>query len=123
MAGLQFPLIVKPVDAYSSRGVKKVDSAELLKEAVENAINISRTGEAIVEEYVEGQEISVDVYVANGKPYILCQTILEKVRAEGKFIIYRTIYPATLNKTVKEKVEKVSSCRKHTKFCILGIDK
>ena len=109
MAGLQFPLIVKPVDAYSSRGVKKVDSAELLKEAVENAINISRTGEAIVEEYVEGQEISVDVYVANGKPYILCQTILEKVRAEGKFIIYRTVYPATLNKTVKEKVEKVAA--------------
>ena len=47
---LEYPLIVKPVDAYSSRGVCKVNSFEELKPAFENAVAISRAKNAIVEE-------------------------------------------------------------------------
>ena len=65
--GLNFPLIVKPVDCYSSRGVKKVLNYDELLSAFENAKNLSRTGTVIVEEFVEGLELSVDIYVENGK--------------------------------------------------------
>lgn len=47
---LKYPIIVKPVDAYSSRGVCKVNNIEELRQTFDVAVNISRTKTAIVEE-------------------------------------------------------------------------
>ena len=47
---LKYPIIVKPVDAYSSCGVCKVNNIEELRKAFDVAVNISRTKTAIVEE-------------------------------------------------------------------------
>ena len=69
--GLTFPLVVKPVDCYSSRGVKKVENYGELVSAFEIAKNYSRTGTAIAEEFIDGPELSVDIYVENGKINIL----------------------------------------------------
>ena len=77
---LEYPLIVKPVDAYSSRGVKKVTSPEELREAFEVAVTISRSKTAIVEEFAEGDEITVDAYVEDGKAHILCLSNIQDRR-------------------------------------------
>lgn len=66
----QFPCIVKPVDAQGQRGVVRVDSAENLSEMVAAAIKYSRTGSAIVEEYLDGVEMSCNVLLSEGKPSI-----------------------------------------------------
>ena len=58
---MNFPLIVKPVDCNSSKGVKKVLNKEELIPAFETAVNYSRTDTAIVEEYIEGEELSADI--------------------------------------------------------------
>ena len=108
MKEFAFPLIVKPVDTYSSRGVKKVSSAAELTEAFENAKKLSRTGNAIVEEYVPGTELSVDVYVEEGKAKVLCVTELDKVKEKNKFVIYRALYPARISKKVYKEIETVS---------------
>ncbi len=102
---LNYPLIVKPVDSYSSRGVCKVTSPQELSVAFENAVNISRTKTAIVEEFVEGDEISVDVYVENGKAHILCLTNLYKIGEDGKFVINRSRIPAEVTPSVKAMIE------------------
>ena len=104
IAHLRYPLIVKPIDAYSSRGVTKVVDKEKLSSAFEKAVSISRAKFAIVEEFVEGNEISVDVYVEEGKTHILCLTDLYKIGEGGKFIINRSRIPATATKTVAEKI-------------------
>ena len=57
---LRFPLIVKPTDRSGSLGVVKVERKESLHEAVENALSFSFAHEAIIEEYIEGREISVE---------------------------------------------------------------
>ena len=93
---LRYPLIVKPVDSYSSRGVRKVDNFEELKAAFENAVKISKDGTAVIEEYVGGKEVSVDVYVENGKAYVLGTCDIDKLPEPGKFIICRGKYPAVL---------------------------
>ena len=64
--GFTFPLVVKPVDCNSSKGVKKVESLEEFRTYVAEAINYSRTKSAIVEEFKEGIEISADFYIENG---------------------------------------------------------
>ena len=101
---LRYPLIVKPVDSYSSRGVRKVGNEEELKEAFRNAVTISKTHTAIIEEFVSGEEVSVDAYIENGKVHILCQSRLDKTGEEGKFVICRTLYPFSLSATVQNKI-------------------
>ena len=48
VAQMSFPLVTKPVDAYSSRGVKRVENYEELVPAFEEAVRISRTHTAVV---------------------------------------------------------------------------
>ena len=106
--GLNFPLIVKPVDCYSSRGVKKVLNYDELLSAFENAKNLSRTGTVIVEEFVEGLELSVDIYVENGKVNILCIRSLDKIPNSEKFIICLGNYPAKISLATKGRVQDVA---------------
>ncbi len=94
---LSYPIIVKPVDAYSSRGVCKVHNIEELRAAFDVAVNISRTKTAIIEEFAQGDEISVDVYVEEGKAHVLCLTNLYKIGEDGKFIINRSRIPANVS--------------------------
>lgn len=104
---LHYPLIVKPVDAYSSKGVKKVQNESELKTAFEEARNISRTKNAIVEEFFEGEEISVDLFVENGKAYVLCISNSDKVKDDEHFAIFRGRYPVHASEEIKTEVGRV----------------
>ena len=68
---LWFPLIVKPTDRSGSLGVTKVERLEDLHDAMETALQCSFNHEAIVEEYIEGREISVEFISYQGKHYPL----------------------------------------------------
>lgn len=103
---LQFPLIVKPVDCNSSKGVKKVQDAGQLKTAFEDAVQMSRTQTAIVEEFIEGDELSVDVYVENGVAHVLCISISEKIAADDKFVIFRAKYPSGASEALQEQIQQ-----------------
>lgn len=68
---LSIPLIVKPSDRSGSLGVTKVESLSDLEKAIKNALSLSFKGEAMVEEYIEGREISVEFISYGGKHYPL----------------------------------------------------
>lgn len=68
LSEMRFPLVVKPADSNGSVGVRKADNNAQLIDYLEKAIAISRTtGEAIVEEYKTGVEVSVDCFILDGK--------------------------------------------------------
>ena len=104
IAHLSYPIIVKPVDAYSSRGVCKVMNIEELRAAFDVAVNISRTKTAIVEEFAEGDEITVDVYVEEGKAHVLCLSNIYKIGEDGKFIINRSRIPADVSEDIAAQI-------------------
>ena len=64
---LDFPLVVKPVDNMGARGVRRVDNEAELIDGLTKAIAFSRTQRAIVEEYLEGPEFSLDSLVCDGE--------------------------------------------------------
>lgn len=66
-----FPLIVKPSDRSGSLGVTKVLNHEELNTAIERAISFSFKREAMVEEFVEGREISVEFISYKGRHWPL----------------------------------------------------
>jgi biotin carboxylase len=64
---LGFPLVVKPADSMGARGCRSVRDASELEAAAAEALPHSRTGRAIVEEYIEGPEFSIDAIVIDGR--------------------------------------------------------
>lgn len=103
---LRFPVIVKPVDAYSSRGVAKCAGPEEVKPLLEEAIRISRTKTAIVEEYKEGTELTVEFFVLRGKAHLLCYGSKEKLK-NGTFVSYGSLYPSNITEALREKIETI----------------
>ena len=104
---LHYPLIVKPADAYSSKGVKKVLNDEELATAFDEAKKISRSKNAIVEEFFEGEEISVDLFVEDGKAHVLLISNSDKVKDADHFVIFRGRCPVHASDELKAEVTRV----------------
>ena len=100
---------MKPVDTYSSRESKVLDNDDL-KVAFEEAKNISRSKSAIVEEFFEGEEISVDLFIEDGKAHVLCISNSDKVKDEEHFVIFRGRCPVHASDSIRNEVGKV--CQK-----------
>lgn len=62
-----YPAIVKPSDSQGQRGIAVVGSATEATDVVEAALGFSGSGTAIIEEWLEGPEISVHVFVVDGE--------------------------------------------------------
>lgn len=98
-----YPLIVKPSDRSGSLGVTKVETSNELEEAVEKAIQLSFKGEAMVEEYIDGREISVEFISYHGKHYPL--QITDKVTTEAPhFVELEHHQPADLSEDTFNKI-------------------
>lgn len=104
----QFPLVVKPVDCNSSKGVRRVDNAEHFLELLQEAIDLSRTHTAVVEEYKEGREISADFYIEGNEVKYLCSTISNKIEGNDAFTIIQSLYPA-LNRTQEKALISIAN--------------
>lgn len=65
---LPYPMIAKPVDSAGSKGCRRVDSACELKAAVEYALEYSRCGKCIVEQFLDKQceSSDSDSFLVNG---------------------------------------------------------
>jgi len=67
MLPVPFPAVIKPVDNMGSRGCRRVDNIDEFPEAAKTAIGFSRSGRAIVENFMDGPEFSVDAIVYKGE--------------------------------------------------------
>ncbi|MBE6730911.1 MAG: ATP-grasp domain-containing protein [Ruminococcaceae bacterium] len=68
---LSYPMIMKPSDSQGQRGIFLVNNAEEIKTNFEMAKKYSRKGNVIIEKYVNGPELSVNVYMVEGKTEFL----------------------------------------------------
>lgn len=106
--GFAYPLVVKPVDCNSSKGVIKVSDENELRSAIDRAVSFSRTGTAIVEEFKEGIEVSADFYVENGKAIYLSATSSLKIRNRKSFTIAASVYPV-LDECRKQRITEIAT--------------
>lgn len=68
---ITFPCISKPTDNSGSRGVMLIHNEDDLRKAVSYSSENGRSGGVIVEEYMTGPEVSVEVMTVNGQPHVL----------------------------------------------------
>lgn len=62
-----FPGMMKPVDSQGQRGCFRVDSAEDIRENFAVSLDYSIEGKVIIEQFITGEEISVNGYMADGE--------------------------------------------------------
>jgi biotin carboxylase len=77
---LPVPCVVKPADRQGQRGVTLVRERAALADAVELAVSESRAGIALVEELVDGPEVTVNAFSTAGTFRAL--TVTDRLTAE-----------------------------------------
>lgn len=104
LVGFAYPLIIKPVDLSSSRGVMKINTPDDLDEAIEYAMGWSKTKQAIIEEFIDGKEYSGESIAYNGK-YKLLVVTEKSTTGEPHFVETGHKQPADLSIEMLKKVE------------------
>jgi formate-dependent phosphoribosylglycinamide formyltransferase (GAR transformylase) len=107
---LGFPLLVKPVDSQSSRGVSVVNNKEELLLKFSEAMQASISGRVMLEEMMTGTEGSVEALVHDGKPYIL--GVCDKIKSALPYrydleLNYPGSYTPSQQSSIIEFVEKL----------------
>ncbi len=100
-----YPLICKPVDLSSSRGVYKIEKPENLKDGIEYALEWSENKEAILEEFIEGKEYSGESIAYKGM-YKLLAITEKQTTGSPHFVEIGHKQPASISKEMYEKVEQ-----------------
>lgn len=105
---MSLPLIVKPSDRSGSLAVNKVECWEDLSVAVEQAQSVSFRHEAMVEEYIDGREISVEFISYQGKHYPL--QITDKVTTGAPhFVELEHHQPSSLSPDMYQKIYAITN--------------
>jgi biotin carboxylase len=96
LSDISFPVIVKPVDLSGSKGVVKVSNREDLFSAAENALRISRSHKAIVEEFIEakGGQLHGDGFVKEGELVFACLGDHHYGALMNNYVPYSTTIPS-----------------------------
>ncbi len=64
---LKFPVVIKPADNMGARGVMRIDNLNQLADAFQFTKSASPSGELLIEEYMEGPELSIDAIIYNNE--------------------------------------------------------
>ncbi len=104
--GMRMPVIVKPTDRSGSRGVEKVLLPERMPDAIKRAQGESFEHTAIVEEFVEGCEVSVEAISFQGQHHIL--QITDKVTTGAPFFVELEHHqPSSLPADVQQRIRDI----------------
>lgn len=106
---LKLPVFVKPNESGSSLGVSKVKVVEELLPAIEKAFR--EDNQVLIEEFIEGRELTIGVYRVNGDLRVLPAT---EIQSQNEFFDYeakytpgvtREITPAQIDDNTRQQLE------------------
>lgn len=103
---LQYPVIVKPTDRSGSRGIRKVDHPDDIRAAIENAKMQGFEKKALVEEFADGEEYSVECISYQGRHYFLAMTKKYTTGAPC-FIETGHLEPAPVSDQMLQRVKRI----------------
>jgi biotin carboxylase len=103
-----FPAVLKPADSGGQRGLFRVESVGEIEEHLHEALNASPTGEAILEEFVDGTEMN-GIVIARASDAIPL-TLSDRLRPPGIGfgVGWVHVYPATTFGAQLEESERVA---------------
>ena len=103
---IDFPFVVKPIDNMGARGCRMVRNEKEFNSAITNAVKSSRSGNAIVEEYMEGPEFSIDALIYDGT-FTVTGFAERHIKYEPYFIEVGHTMPAKIDDKMKNELISV----------------
>lgn len=101
------PFIIKPNDSSGSRGVVLVKDCREAKDAFLYSKSVSKSGLILVEEYMQGPEVSVEVMTIRGETTVLAVT--DKLTTGAPFFVEMGhSQPSQLPSETVEKIKEVT---------------
>lgn len=102
-----YKCIVKPADNSGSRGVDLLKDGTDLNAAYEYTARYSRSGEIVVEEFMEGSEVSVETLAVDGNVHVI--QITDKLTTGAPYFVEMGhSQPSRLSDEMKSKIAKVA---------------
>ena len=102
-----YKCIVKPADNSGSRGVDLLSSDSDLDKAYEYTVSNSRGGEIVVEEFMEGPEVSVETLAIDGDVHVI--QITDKITTDAPYFVEMGhSQPSKLSAEIKSKIAEVA---------------
>lgn len=99
--------ITKPADNSGSRGIFLVDDISKVREAFEYSKANSRNGDVVVEEFMEGPEVSVETLTIDGVCHVI--QITDKLTTGAPhFVEMGHSQPSQLDQCVQERIKNVA---------------
>lgn len=98
-----YPLVVKPVDNMGARGCRMIRNKKELLSAVDLAIKSSKSGYAILEEFMEGPEYSIDALIYN-ETMTITGFAERHIKYPPYFIEIGHTMPVTLDKKIHDEL-------------------
>ena len=103
----QYPIIIKPSDRSGSLGVSKICAPAEYYPAINQAMKVSFKHEAMIEEFIDGREISVEFISYQGHHYPL--QITDKVTTGAPhFVELEHHQPSSLSKDMYETIYSIT---------------
>jgi carbamoyl-phosphate synthase large subunit len=103
---LHLPLIIKPVDSYSSRGVYKINTFNQIIRYLSETRKFSGTGDIIIEEFLDGPEVSVESITCKGVTHVI--QITDKEITDYPYTVEMShIQPSFHNLPVKQQIKEL----------------
>jgi biotin carboxylase len=92
-----FPCVVKAPDRQGQRGLSLVRSADEIEEAVRTALDASRSATLLVEEHVDGAEVTVNAFSSGGhfQPLTVTDRLTAPLPAFGVALTH--VWPSELS--------------------------
>ena len=87
LENLKLPVFVKPAESGSSLGISKVKDVSDLLPAIEKAF--SEDSQVLIEEFIEGRELTIGVYRTGGEIKVLPPT---EIKSKNEFFDYEAKY-------------------------------
>lgn len=115
-----FPLVVKPVDNQSSRGVRVVHHPSDLAAAFVEAQMHSRQSGILVEEFLPGVEATVEGLCLNGEYFTLGISDKEHFSHRPE-VARRLTYPAAFSPSVMQRIEQSNAAVVHALGLTSGV--
>jgi biotin carboxylase len=109
LADLGLPAVLKPADASGQLGVARIASADELERRFATALEASPTGEAVLEEFVEGVELNGIVVVQDGE--VLAVVLCDRLRPPGRSfgVSWLHVYPPSVEGARLAEAEQVAA--------------
>ena len=111
LGGFEFPLVIKPINGYGSKGIYVVHSVDEIRERFADVVCRSsgvRTS-ILVEEYSHGREYNMMSWLVDGKVYPISLADREKNPQTGDSLplLNRVVYPAKAIRQVLDEAREI----------------